>query len=62
MSDDVGLLDKHIEVLRSGGILPEKDVVALCTRVSGGRSRRLALLGLAFLQISALLADPLLAR
>jgi hypothetical protein len=33
-SGEVAMLDKQIEVLRTGGILPEKDIVALCKAVS----------------------------
>lgn len=33
-SGDFAILDKQIEVLRSGGILPEKDVLSLCKKVS----------------------------
>ena len=32
-SGEFGILDKQIDVLRTGGILPEKDIISLCTKV-----------------------------
>lgn len=32
-SGEFGILDKQIDVLRTGGILPEKDIITLCTKV-----------------------------
>lgn len=32
-SGEFGILDKQIDVLRTGGILPEKDILSLCTKV-----------------------------
>lgn len=33
-SGEFGILDKQIDVLRTGGILPEKDILSLCKKVS----------------------------
>lgn len=35
-SGEFGILDKQIDVLRTGGILPEKDIISLCTKVGLG--------------------------
>lgn len=32
-SGEFGILDKQIDVLRTGGILPEKDILSLCKKV-----------------------------
>lgn len=36
-SGEFGILDKQIDVLRTGGILPEKDILSLCTKVGCAR-------------------------
>lgn len=33
-SGEFAILDKQIDVLRTGGILPEKDILNLCKKVS----------------------------
>lgn len=43
-SGEFGILDKQIDVLRTGGILPEKDILSLCKKVSPIRLRCLACL------------------
>lgn len=33
-SGEFAILDKQIDVLRNGGILPEKEILSLCKKVS----------------------------
>lgn len=39
-SGEFGILDKQIDVLRTGGILPEKDILSLCNKVGVARISR----------------------
>lgn len=44
-SGEFGILDKQIDVLRTGGILPEKDILSLCKKVRERAERELWMTG-----------------